>query len=189
MMKMILRSYAVHRFLNCAFMGDSETTHQEWLRSWTEFWIGETLGLFLFYWRNSSIWCFTHCITSRNIRKMYLKTTYSLYVGRTWGSERSDSLNTSVLGSSLGSGRSSGEGHGNPLQYSCLENPMGRGAWWATVHGVTKSDMTERLTLLNIPLLVSWVNLWPMLFWRCSEAIASGVFLSSPGFGDNQGLD
>ena len=39
-----------------------------------------------------------------------------------------------------GSGRSPGEGDGNPLQYSCLENPMGRGAWWATVHGVTKSQ-------------------------------------------------
>ena len=36
-------------------------------------------------------------------------------------------------------GRSPGEGHGNLLQYSCLENPMDRGAWWATVHGVTKS--------------------------------------------------
>ena len=32
-----------------------------------------------------------------------------------------------------------GEGNGNPLQYSCLENPMGRGAWWVTVHGVAKS--------------------------------------------------
>ena len=39
----------------------------------------------------------------------------------------------------LGSGRSSGEGNGNPLQYSCLENPMDRGVWWATVHGVAKS--------------------------------------------------
>ena len=38
-----------------------------------------------------------------------------------------------------GSGRSPGGGHGNPLQYSCLENPMGRGAWQATVHGVAKS--------------------------------------------------
>ena len=36
-----------------------------------------------------------------------------------------------------------GEGNGNTLQYSCLENPMNRGAWWATVHGVTKSNMTE----------------------------------------------
>ena len=36
-------------------------------------------------------------------------------------------------------GRSPGEGNGNPLQYPCLENPMDRGAWWAAVHGVTKS--------------------------------------------------
>ena len=42
-----------------------------------------------------------------------------------------------------GSGRSLGEGNGNPLQYSCLENPMDGGAWWATVHGVAESDMTE----------------------------------------------
>ena len=42
-----------------------------------------------------------------------------------------------------GSGRSPAEGHGNPLQYSCLENPMDRGAWWATVHSVTELDTTE----------------------------------------------
>ena len=41
-----------------------------------------------------------------------------------------------------GSGKSPGEGNGNPLQYSCLENPMGRGAWWATVHGVEESERT-----------------------------------------------
>ena len=39
-----------------------------------------------------------------------------------------------------GSGRAPGGGHGNPLQYSCLENPMDRGAWWATVHGVANSQ-------------------------------------------------
>ena len=38
-----------------------------------------------------------------------------------------------------GSGRSPGEGHGNPLQYSGLENPLGRGAWWAMIHRVAKS--------------------------------------------------
>ena len=42
-------------------------------------------------------------------------------------------------GSVRGSGRSPGGGHGNPLQYSCLENSRGRGAWQATVHRVTKS--------------------------------------------------
>ena len=46
-------------------------------------------------------------------------------------------------GSIPGSGRSPGGGHGKPLQYSCLENPIDRGAWWATVHRVTESDMAE----------------------------------------------
>ena len=45
-----------------------------------------------------------------------------------------------------GSGRSSGEGNGNPLQYSCLGNPMDRGAWWATVHRVAgvASDLAAK---------------------------------------------
>ena len=42
-----------------------------------------------------------------------------------------------------GSERSPGEGYGNPLQYSCLENSKNRGAWWATVHEVIESDTTE----------------------------------------------
>ena len=47
-----------------------------------------------------------------------------------------------------GWGRSPGVGHGNPLQYSCLENPLDRGAWRATVHGGGKeSDRTEQVTL------------------------------------------
>ena len=47
------------------------------------------------------------------------------------------------LGSIPGSGRSTGEGNGNPFQYSCLENPTDRGAWQATVHGITKDlEMT-----------------------------------------------
>ena len=41
------------------------------------------------------------------------------------------------------SGRSPGGGNGNPLQYSCLGNLVDRGDWWATVHGITESDMTE----------------------------------------------
>ena len=56
------------------------------------------------------------------------------------GSEvKASACNVGDLGPIPGSGRSPGEGNGNPLQYSCLGNPMDRGAWWATVHGVAKS--------------------------------------------------
>ena len=48
--------------------------------------------------------------------------------------------NSGDMGSVPRSGRSPGEGNGNPLQYSCLEDPMGKGALWATVHGVAKSQ-------------------------------------------------
>ena len=55
-----------------------------------------------------------------------------------------------------GSGRSPGEGNSNPLRYSCLENPMDGGAWWATVHGVAKSrtrlsDFTSVLYTVGFP--------------------------------------
>ena len=56
------------------------------------------------------------------------------------GSDSKESAcNTGDLGLIPGSGRSPGEGNENPLQYSCLENPMDRRAWWTTVHGVTQS--------------------------------------------------
>ena len=50
-----------------------------------------------------------------------------------------------------GSGRSPGEGDGNPLQYSCLENPMVRGAWWATVHRVPKSQTELKWLSMHAP--------------------------------------
>ena len=70
-----------------------------------------------------------------------------------------------------GSGRSPGEGNSNPLQYSCLENPMDTGAWWATVHGVTKS----RTRLSDFPW--SWSRI-PMLFSQyriCSHNVTKCV--------------
>ena len=55
------------------------------------------------------------------------------------------------VGSIPRSGRSPGEGHGNSLQYSCLENPMDRGAWWAIFHGVAKSQTPlKRLSMHEI---------------------------------------
>ena len=59
--------------------------------------------------------------------------------------------NAGDLGSIPGLGRSPGEGNGNPLKFYCLENPMDRGAWWATVHGVTKS-----WTRLSDFILLGW---------------------------------
>ena len=64
-----------------------------------------------------------------------------LFLGSFPGSSdgKASAYNAEDPGSIPGSGRSPGEGNGNPLQYSCLENPMDRGAWWATIHRVTKS--------------------------------------------------
>ena len=53
---------------------------------------------------------------------------------------KASDCNEGEPGSIPGRGRSSGEGNGHPLQYSCLENSMDGGAWWATVHGVAKSQ-------------------------------------------------
>ena len=59
-----------------------------------------------------------------------------------------------------GSGRSPGEGDGNPLQHSCLENLMDRGAWWATVHGLAKSqtqlsDQTTTISSIYVSIPIS----------------------------------
>ena len=64
---------------------------------------------------------------------------------------KESSFNVGDLGSIPGSGRSPGEGNGNPLQYSCLENSMDREAWWVPVHGVTKS--------------LTWLSNWHFHFW------------------------
>ena len=71
--------------------------------------------------------------------------------------------NVGDLGSIPGSGRSPGEGNGNPLQDYCLENPMHRGAWQATVHGVAKSR--TRLSDFTFTLdMGGWNSLWNLCF-------------------------
>ena len=63
-----------------------------------------------------------------------------LPLNRSGSDSKESACNVGELGSIPGLGRSPGGGHGNLLQYSCLENPTDRRAWWATVHGVTKSQ-------------------------------------------------
>ena len=78
---------------------------------------------------------------SRPIQESYCFKYYYLYLGFPGGSDSKESAcNVGDWGSIPGSGRSPGEGNGNPLLYSCLENPMDRGAWWVAVHGTTKSQ-------------------------------------------------
>ena len=63
------------------------------------------------------------------------------FLGDSVGKE--SSCNAGDMGSILGLGRSPGRGHGNPLQYSCQENPMERGVWWATVIGGVAMNWTQ----------------------------------------------
>ena len=78
-------------------------------------------------------------VSSRVFFNLYLSFVNSSS-GSDWFSDgKASACNEGDLGSIPGSGSSPGEGNGNPLQYSCLENPMDEGAWWATVHGVAKS--------------------------------------------------
>ena len=85
-------------------------------------------------------------------------------------------------GSIPGLGRSLGGGHGNPLQYSCLENHMDREAWWATVHGVTKSWtwVTEYICINSEPGKARWLAKGNLEEMSCisDSSYHKGVILS-----------
>ena len=73
--------------------------------------------------------------------KQYIILCYLGFPSGSAGQESACNAGAAGVGGSIpGSGRSPGEGNGNLLQYSCLENLMDREAWWATVHGVAKSQ-------------------------------------------------
>ena len=97
-------------------------------------------------------------------------TVLNPVLGFPGGSDGKESAwNVGDLGSILGSGRSPRERNGYPLQYSCLQNSTDRGTWQATVHGVAKSDTTERLTLS----LLLYVFQVPVLCWICDLQIVT----------------
>ena len=104
-----------------------------------EYWSG--LPLPSPYWELVPAYLFNQSVNK------YFKITSRGYIGLPWWLSSKESCRRLAgnMGSNPGSGRSPGEGNGNPLQYSCLENPMDEGFWQATVHGITK-DQTERLT-------------------------------------------
>ena len=86
---------------------------------------------------------------------------------------KASTSNAGDLGLIPGLGRSPGEGNGNPLQCSCLENPMDGGAWWATVHGVTNSQRgLSKFTLLHFTSMINtttWMNFKSIL--HCDRKI------------------
>ena len=91
--------------------------------------------------------------------------------------------NAGDLGSIPGSGRSPAEGNGNPLQYSCLENPMDRGAWQATVHRVTKSWIQLKwlsthtctpISVVGMALVPSHRGMMKMRSKGCGDCLVSG---------------
>ena len=131
--------------------------------TWIQLWIerknrGQTTHikqLVGFHWISSSeTWrrkCPSHLIVVQIIKQNQKMASDSVVpskqMGFPGGSEvKNPPANAGELGSIPGSGRSPGEGNGNPLQYSCLGNPIDQGAWQATVHGVVEElDMTEWL--------------------------------------------
>ena len=97
-------------------------------------------------------WASVHGVTKSRTRlcDLHFHRYYFFPLGTSYTSDSKESAcNAGDPGLIPGSGRPSGEGNGNPLQYSCLENHMDRGAWWASVHGVTKSQTQLRDELLS----------------------------------------
>ena len=94
-----------------------------------------------------------------------------IFLGFPGGSDSKESTcNTGDLGSIPELRRSSGEGNGYPLQYSCLENPMDRGAWQASLHGKAEPDTTEQLSLLFLKPIA--FILFTLLFLILEKAMA-----------------
>ena len=111
------------------------------------------------------IWAQAKGLSMETKRKFHL--TMDMPYSKLWLSGKEPACNAGDKGSIPGLGRSPGEGNGNPLQYSCLENLLVREAWWATAHrGCKESDMTEHI--VNSLFILSFVS---------STSLNTGIFL------------
>ena len=103
-------------------------------------------------WECGILFLYPHGPAMFSIKYMFFHSLNKHFLLSNGSSDgKASAYNVGDLGSIPGLGRSPGEGNGNPLQYSCLENPMDQGVSWATVHGVAKrwtrlSDFTHSLT-------------------------------------------
>ena len=99
--------------------------------------------------------------------RSFLRDCILVFKGFPGGAEiKTSACNVGDLGPIPGLGRSPGEGNGHPLQYSCLENPMDGGTWWATVHGSQLSNFTYLI--------------WVLLLLLCFGLYLHGTYFSSP---------
>ena len=118
-----------------------------------------------FFFFNCSIINLQYCVSFRCTAEC-LGYTYICIYGFPGGPVGKESAcNVGDLGSVPGSGRSLGEGNGNSLQYSCLQNSMDRGAWWITVHGVTKSQTQLRDWHIHmyVYICIEYSSLWKFI--------------------------
>ena len=110
-----------------------------------------------------------------------LKTYHSsvrvqIFVSQRGSEGKSSACNVGDPGLISGLGRSPGEGNGNPLQYSSLENSMDGGAWWATVHGVAKSQ--TRLSNFTFTHAQDKKEFWLVLIWNTAYYVLHCISLS-----------
>ena len=126
-------------------------------------------GVHRIIWHLHTLWSDHHANSTNHLSPSKvgtLLTTFLMLQGFPGGWDGKESVcNVGDLGLIPGSERSLGEGNGNPSQYSCLENSMDRGTWWAIVHGITESDMTE--WPLSLSYAVHYIPVTYLLYnWR-----------------------
>ena len=120
-------------------------------------------------------WFFEYFARSYSLKACNICSgVFSLILGFPWNSVgKASACNAGNLVLILGSGWSAGEGNGYPLQYSCLENPMDRGAWRATVHGITGVGRDLALSFFLSLILVIGKTI--VLAFCCSYSFSNGL--------------